>query len=214
MKELSIPKRSQGAKTPKLAFVFTGQGAQWPRMGVDLMQYSVFASSIRKSSEYLEGLGCPWTLEEEMYKDKSSSRMNEPEISQPVSCALQIALVDLLERVNLRPSVVLGHSSGEVAAAYCKGALSHYSAIKIAYFRGMGGAAACKSEKKQTMMSVRLSEAQAITTLNDIYESYSDIHVACINSPNNVTLAGNESHLNALKSILDQKGIFAPRSKI
>lgn len=54
---------------------------------------------------------------DELSRAGPSSRMHEPEISQPLSCAIQIALVDLLERVNIRPAVVIGHSSGEVAAA-------------------------------------------------------------------------------------------------
>ncbi|KAK6539088.1 hypothetical protein TWF694_010628 [Orbilia ellipsospora] len=214
LNELSTPKRPSDNKTPKIAFVFTGQGAQWPRMGVELMQYSAFAESIRQSSRYIEALGCSWNLIEEMHKDNSVSRMNEPEISQPVSCALQIALVDLLGRANIEPSVVLGHSSGEVAAAYCKGALSHHSAIKIAYYRGMGGAVASRDEKKRTMMSVGLSEDEAIAILKDISGNYNDIHIACINSPSNVTLAGDEIHLNALKAILDGKGTFARKLKV
>ncbi|EPS35452.1 hypothetical protein H072_11126 [Dactylellina haptotyla CBS 200.50] len=214
MSELSIPKRHSSGITPHLAFVFTGQGAQWARMGVELLQYSAYAESIHRSSEYLESLGCPWSLEEEMNKNAAISRMNEPEISQPVSCALQIAIVDLLERANLRPSVVLGHSSGEVAAAYCKGALSHRSAIKIAYFRGMGGAAASRGEGRHTMMSVGLSEADAIAILGDISAMHNDIHIACINSPSNVTLAGDEGHLDALKLILDGKGTFARKLKV
>ncbi|KAF3903982.1 hypothetical protein AA313_de0201300 [Arthrobotrys entomopaga] len=183
-------------------------------MGVELMQYPAFAESIRQSSKYLEALDCSWKLIEEMHKDSSISRMNEPEISQPISCALQIALVDLLERANIRPSIVLGHSSGEVAAAYCKGALSHYSAIKVAYYRGMGGAAASRDEKKRTMMSVGLSEDEAIAVMKDISETYNDIHIACINSPSNVTLAGDETHLDALQAILHFKGTFARKLKV
>ncbi|KAK6495993.1 hypothetical protein TWF481_002022 [Arthrobotrys musiformis] len=213
-KELSVPQRSISPKDLSLAFVFTGQGAQWPRMGIELMQYPAFSESIKESAQYLRELGCYWDLETELRKEGSDSRMNEPEISQPISCSLQIALVDLLDRIKLRPTIVLGHSSGEVAAAYCKGAISHISAIRIAYYRGLGGAAASKDPIKRSMMSVGLSEADAVAILQEISSEFGDLHIACINSPSNVTVAGDDSHLDALKKVLDQKSIFARKLKV
>ncbi|TGJ68631.1 putative PKS/NRPS-like protein biosynthetic cluster [Orbilia oligospora] len=116
--------------------------------------------------------------------------------------------------LEMRPAIVLGHSSGGVAVAYCKGAISHLSAIKIAYDRGLGGAAASRDPIKRSMMSVGLSEADAIATLKEISVEFDDVHVACINSPSNVTIAGDDGHLNALKAILDQKGTFARKLKV
>ena len=49
--------------SPKLGFVVTGQGAQWHRMGLELMAYPVFAKSLRKAGSYLQSLGCLWSLE-------------------------------------------------------------------------------------------------------------------------------------------------------
>ncbi|KAF3919106.1 hypothetical protein ABW21_db0206002 [Orbilia brochopaga] len=191
--ELSVPIRPPGRES-KLAFVFTGQGAQWARMGIELMYYPVFAQSVQRSSDYLRAIGCPWDLQEEMERDASTSQMNNPDI---------------------RPSVVLGHSSGEVAAAYCKGAISQESAIKVAYFRGMGGAAASKDTTKRTMMSVGLSETEAIDIIQEMSAiGHDDIHIACINSPSNVTLAGSDTHLDALKVIMDQKATFCRKLKV
>ncbi|KAF3083341.1 hypothetical protein TWF102_000749 [Orbilia oligospora] len=213
---LSLPKRSFAK--PSLAFVFTGQGAQYAQMGMDLMQYDVFARSIQQSSQYLAELGCLWDLEEEMFKNASTSRMNDPDISQPGSTALQIALVDLLEHIGLKPTVVLGHSSGEVAAAYCKGALSHKSAMKIAYFRGMGGAAASKDPNSNgTMMVVGLGEKEVFPIINHLSsEGYNDLHIACINSPRNVTIAGGVGHIKALKATLEAQhpNVFARQLKV
>lgn len=75
--------------------------------------------------------GGAWSLIEELAKADNESRINEAEISQPATTAIQIALVDLLESFSIRPSRVVGHSSGEVAAAYAAGALSRDNAIIV-----------------------------------------------------------------------------------
>ncbi|KAF3924448.1 hypothetical protein AA313_de0209522 [Arthrobotrys entomopaga] len=212
--ELSPPKRPP--TEPRLLFVFTGQGAQWARMGIELMQYPIFAQSIKRSAKHLTRLGCDWDLEEELKKPGSTSRIHDPDISQPLSSALQIAFVDLLERINLKPSIVVGHSSGEIAAAYCKGAISHEGAMKIAYYRGMGGSVASKDPTRNaTMMAIGLGEKeslQIIATLST--RGCKDLHIACINSPCSVTIAGDVDEIDLMKTELDQKGIFARKLKV
>ncbi|KAK6505458.1 hypothetical protein TWF481_007359 [Arthrobotrys musiformis] len=186
-------------------------------MGIELLRYPAFAQSIKLSAKYLTSFGCPWDLEEELAKEASDSKANDPAISQPLSSALQIALVDLLEQCNVKPAIVIGHSSGEVAAAYCKGAISQRSAMKIAYFRGMGGEAASKDPNSNgTMMAVGLGEVEISPILQDLAtaKGYNDIHIGCINSPKSVTIAGDAEQIGALKAILDEKGIFARQLKI
>lgn len=57
-----MPSATRIKSQPRLAFVFTGQGAQWPAMGVELMQYPVFQESILAADRYLNDLGCSWSL--------------------------------------------------------------------------------------------------------------------------------------------------------
>lgn len=73
---------------------------------------------------------------DEMLADKKTSRINQAELSQPCSTAIQVALVQLLEHYGVRPDVVVGHSSGEIAAAYSCGSMSASDAIAVAYYRG------------------------------------------------------------------------------
>ena len=69
---------------------------------------NIFFQAQRKG--YLTGV-------EELVKDERGSNINRPEFSQPISTAVQVALVDLLQSFGIHASVVVGHSSGEIAAA-------------------------------------------------------------------------------------------------
>ncbi|KAK6533658.1 hypothetical protein TWF694_002591 [Orbilia ellipsospora] len=213
---ISTPQRA--VNQPCVAFCFTGQGAQYAQMGFDLMRYSVFADSLARSESHLSRLGCQWSLKEELARDSSTTRVHAPDIAQPLSTAVQIALVDLLEYIGLRPALVVGHSSGEVAAAYCKGAICHKSAMKIAYFRGMSGADASNDpEMNGTMMAVGLGEAEAQTIIAEVSgskQSHDNIYIGCINSPTSVTLSGDETSINRLKETLDMRQIFSRKLKV
>jgi acyl transferase domain-containing protein len=99
-------------------FVFTGQGAQWYAMGCELMARSLrFRESICKSDQMLRALGCEWSLQAELAQTKEDSRVNEAEVAQPATTAIQIALVDLFASMAVVPDKVVGHSSGEIAVS-------------------------------------------------------------------------------------------------
>lgn len=109
-----------GSKPPRIGFIFTGQGAQWAGMGVELLAaYRVFRDSVAQSAAVLSSLGCAWDPVAELQRPKENSRLKSPEISQPICTVLQVGLVDLLRSWGVTPSKVVGHSSGEIAAAYC-----------------------------------------------------------------------------------------------
>ena len=104
-KGLSKPKRFS-RQDNNLAFVFTGQGAQWPAMGKQLLNNAVFNKSMRISQDYLQELGCEWDALEELVKTVDSN-INSPEYSQTLCTMLQIALVDLLRYWKVTPKVSL-----------------------------------------------------------------------------------------------------------
>ncbi|KAL9088429.1 MAG: hypothetical protein Q9165_006153 [Trypethelium subeluteriae] len=209
-KLLSPPVRSQN--NHGLAFVFTGQGAQYNQVGIGLMVYPVFRVALEKFDNALQNLGCDWSLFDELSQSIPSERINEPHIAQPLTTAIQIALVELLCHFGLRPSAVLGHSSGEIAAAYAAGILSLESCCKVSYFRGrVVQDMKCSLKAAQAMMSVDLPEADMLAfLLNDRKVSeHSRLYVACINSPSNVTMSGDASEIDALKQELDVTGVSA-----
>ncbi|PFH62219.1 hypothetical protein XA68_14498 [Ophiocordyceps unilateralis] len=200
---------------PGIAFIFTGQGAQYAGMGLELTQrYPVYAESLRRSDAALADLGCQWSIFDQLC---NVEMMRRPELSQPLSTVLQIALVDLLRSFGVEPVAVVGHSSGETAAAYAVGALSQPSACKVAYFRGklagelvdVNAAAGTPS----AMMSVNLAASDVPAWLDRLGAAGDALHIACFNSPTNLTLSGSVEAIDGLKVLLDQQGIFAAKLK-
>jgi len=143
---------------------------------------------------------------EELEKPDILTNVHAPGISQPLCTAIQVALLDLLRSWDIIPASVCGHSSGEIAAAYSAGALKRESAWKIAYFRGVIAEklVAKTTCSPTTMMSVGLNEQEVLP-----YLAGTDVSVACINSPSNVTLSGEQTAIQQLKDTFEKKEIFA-----
>ncbi|KAF9771638.1 hypothetical protein IL306_010694 [Fusarium sp. DS 682] len=191
-----------------LGFVFTGQGAQYAGMAKELLvHYDPFRSTLRRLDSVLQALAphhAPdWTLEETIM-NSTASRINEVERSQPVCTAVQIGIVDLLRTWGVQCKSVVGHSSGEIAAAYAAGLLNAEQAIMVAYFRGY---AAGRMTCKGTMMAAGLSDA-ASALLVKSKGLTSQVRVACVNAPESVTLSGSDEGVQILKQTLESDNKF------
>ncbi|KAF6820431.1 polyketide synthase [Colletotrichum sojae] len=176
-----------------VAFIFTGQGASWARMGVDLLKSDpAFLQDIRSMDAVLKGLSREtrpsWTIQGELVKAAATSRLDRAEFSQPICAALQIALTRRLRRHGVTPGVVVGHSSGEIAAAYTAGALGLEDAIVTAYYRGY----VCRETTggKGGMLAVGLGRDKVAPYLTP------DVGTACENSNSSVTLSGPSESLS------------------
>ncbi|KAF7128246.1 hypothetical protein CNMCM5793_002788 [Aspergillus hiratsukae] len=198
---------------PHIAFLFSGQGAQWHAMGRELLhRYPVFADSLSESAKYLKTLGCTWGLLDELQKSASDTNVNNPAYGQPLSTALQVALIDLLDSWGVIPTAVAGHSSGEIAAAYCAGGLSKQSALKVSYYRGFLAARLDElSSMKGSMLAVGLSKKDTQRYIDRIMcgRQGPRLVVACINSPRSVTVSGDEEQIDALHDLLQQDEVFS-----
>lgn len=197
--------------------VFTGQGAQWPQMGAKLLQASpVFQQSIRKLDNALRTCRNPpaWSIEEELLASAPSSRLGEAALSQPLCTAVQIALVDLLRTAGITFAAVVGHSSGEIAAAYTASQLTAREAILIAYYRGYHAKLASGLHgEKGGMMAVGMGVEEAMD-LCDQAAFQGRLYIAASNAPASVTLSGDWDAVQEAKALLDEQGRFARPLKV
>lgn len=205
-------KDSRSGKGTSLLFCFTGQGAQWYKMGRELLKYEVFARSVTEADDYLASIGSEWRVLKELTASKELSQINSPKLSQPLCTVLQIALVDLLKHWNITPSSVVGHSSGEIAAAYACGALSAQDAWKTAFFRGRFAQEFSTRfpEKRGGMLAVGLSRSDVEQYIQHVECNENEaIGVACVNSPESVTISGDADPLSKLEQLLKDDNVFA-----
>ncbi|XP_072033310.1 phenolphthiocerol/phthiocerol polyketide synthase subunit B-like [Amphiura filiformis] len=184
---------------PKICFVFPGQGQQWYNMGRQLYQDEiVFRDTINECDSIFKRLS-GWSLIERTgvfngispNEAKSPDIIEQVEILQPTIHFFQIALFHMWKHWGIRPDFVVGHSLGEIAAAYAAGALTLKEAISVVYYRaaqqatlsGTGSMAAVRSDRE---------------TAEALCKSYPDVHIAAINGPGSVTISGNCDHIGAI----------------
>lgn len=190
-----------------VTFVFTGQGAQWPGMGRELLSNTTFKDSMHRSRQILCNLGAPWDLMGELLRESKTSRLAEAELAQPATTAIQIALVDLLRSWGILPRTVIGHSSGEIGAAYAAGHLSQYTALKVSYNRGFSALISKqKGLGKGGMLAVGVGEHDIAKYLTFLKRGVAV--VACQNSPSSTTISGDDLAISELSEILTKEGIF------
>ncbi|RYC59888.1 hypothetical protein CHU98_g6324 [Xylaria longipes] len=203
----SIVFGKKASSQPRIGFVFTGQGAQWSQMGLDLVNTFAQAKDfIRSLDEVLRGLPDPpnWTLLDELTQSRAPEHLRQPEFSQPLVTALQLALLVILEEWGIKPVCVVGHSSGEIAAAAAARLITPGEAIKIAYYRGQAGKLTATSEPLG-MLAVGIGPAR----VQEYLEPNFNLEIACYNSPSSLTMSGTVSSLETLQKSLQADGHFA-----
>ena len=149
-----------------------------------------------------------WSLKKELLKDNSSSRLHEKAIAQPLCTAIQIILVDLLHYAGIEFEAVVGHSSGEIGAAYAAGYISAHDAICIAYYRGFHANLACGPEGKNgAMMAVGTSQEDA-QELCELPYFKGRMFVAAENSSTSITMSGDVDAIQEAKLVFEDEKKF------
>ena len=204
---------------PTILGIFTGQGAQWPRMGAELIEQSPFAAQriaeLQRALATLPDEDRPdWTISSQLLAEPKTSRLAEAAIAQPLCTAVQIVLVDLLKAAGIELAAAVGHSSGEIGAAYASGFLSATDAIRVAYYRGVcAKLASAPSGVKGSMMAVGATPEEA----HEVCASerfIGKMQVAAINSPTSITLSGDEDAIDAAVELFQEQSKFARKLRV
>ncbi|OJJ74373.1 hypothetical protein ASPBRDRAFT_193095 [Aspergillus brasiliensis CBS 101740] len=190
-------------------FVYTGQGTQWAGMGRELLIHSnIFRKTIQYLDSCLRALNPKdvptWTLEGVLRGDEDCD-ISAAELSQPLCTAVQIALTDLLKDWGVLPEIVVGHSSGEIGAAYAVGAIDARQAIFAAYFRG---AVVAEVSVEGAMVAVGIGKDQTQEIVEEC-ELTKSVIVACANSPESTTVSGDADAIDSLLRIFQKRDIWA-----
>lgn len=216
-KKEPVATRANAKTSRKILGVFTGQGAQWATMGRDLVTSSFAAEAIiDKLEESLAELpdAPEWSLKAELLADKEASRIALGEISQPLCTAVQVMVVDMLRSAGLDFSAVVGHSSGEIAAAYAAGFLSARDAIRIAFYRGKYTKFAKGPNGKSGAMIAAGTSMDDANDLCGLPKLSGRVQLAASNSSASVTISGDEDAVDFVQLIFEDESKFARKLKV
>ncbi|KAI0749982.1 hypothetical protein C8Q80DRAFT_660233 [Daedaleopsis nitida] len=206
---------------PPIVFVFSGQGTQHFQMGRQLFgACAPFRESILELDQvYASVVGASLIETTGLFTDthaETSDTLGNPwpiAITLPALTMLQLALVDALAAVGVRPDAVVGHSAGETAVLSASGAASKAAALELAIARGR--ALSLVEEAKGTMAAVSCSPKDARTIIEEVQTELGQgvLEVGCFNTSNAVTLSGAESHIDLAVAKATAAGIFARKLK-
>ncbi|WP_142278847.1 SDR family NAD(P)-dependent oxidoreductase, partial [Mycobacterium sherrisii] len=184
----------RGAALPagKHVFVFPGQGSQWVGMGVELLDTApVFTQQIEACAEAFAEF-VDWSLVDVLRGAPAAPGMDRVDVVQPVLFAVMVSLAEMWKSLGVNPDAVIGHSQGEIAAAYVAGALTLRDAARVVTLRS-------KLLRSLARPGGMLSIACSTERARELLAPYGNrLSIAAVNGPTAVVVSGEVAALEEL----------------
>uniref|UniRef100_A0A673MK06 Fatty acid synthase n=1 Tax=Sinocyclocheilus rhinocerous TaxID=307959 RepID=A0A673MK06_9TELE len=189
----------QAQPTPRpLWYICSGMGTQWAGMGRSLMQLPEFRESIQRSDMALKDTGL---CVSRLLMDADESTFEDTVHAFVGLAAIQVAQIDMLQKMGLQPDGIVGHSVGELACGYADGSLSHSEAILAAYWRGRCIKEANLPPGGMAAVGLTWEECKA--------QCPQGVVPACHNAEDTVTISGPQDSVSKFVAQLKESGVFA-----
>ncbi|WP_338894329.1 SDR family NAD(P)-dependent oxidoreductase [Streptomyces sp. TG1A-60] len=200
--------RGVAAPGGRIAFVFPGQGTQWPGMATELLDASeVFRDSVRACDAALAE-HADWSVEDVLRGIEGAPPIDRMDVVQPVLFTMMVSLAAVWRSHGVTPAAVVGHSQGEIAAAHVAGALTLADAMKIVALRSkiltvLAGQGA--------MAAVRLPEADVAARI----EAWpGELYIAAVNGPRSIVVAGDPGTVDAFAEALAAEDVRVRKVRV
>ena len=189
--------RVRPGRKPTLVFAFTGQGPQWRGMGLDLIGRVPAAREIVERCDAIVREIAGWSLIDALGAEPS--RLDHTDVAQPAIFAVQAAIVTALRTWGVEPACVVGHSLGEIAAAWCAGALSLEDAMRVAVNRG-------RLMEQATGSGRMVSVERSVHDIGAVLDDWRGLAIGAVNGPDSTVLSGETSAVEAAVAKLKAAG--------
>ena len=197
--------RGTAASTGKTVLVFPGQGCQWVGMGVELLDTApVFARQIEECEQAFAEF-VDWSLTDVLRGAPGAPGLDRVDVVQPALFAMMVSLAQLWTSIGVHPDAVIGHSQGEIAAAYVAGALSLRDAAQVVTLR---------SQQLATLAGRggMVSLGCGLERARELLSAFGDrISIAAVNGRQTVVVSGEVRALDELMQHCAQQDLRARR---
>lgn len=194
-------------RKPRVVFVCPGHGAQWRGMARTLIaQEPVFRAEIAACDRHVRAL-CGWSVIDQLVDDQQA-RFDDADVVQLSLFSVQVALGALWRSYGVQPDALIGHSMGEIAAAYLAGALSLADAVRVMVQRSQLVREHAAGRGGMTVVALPADELQSELAGTD------ELVLAAFNSPNSTVLSGTLDALDRVEVAFKRRGVRHGRVKI